>query len=98
MSRTATTITSVEPLDGHWLRLAFADGAIHELDLGPTLALGGVFTPIYEDRAIFAAVAVDPETHTIVWPGDVDLDPYVLRGLFETGDGVPLARRVVVPA
>lgn len=66
------------------------------MDLGPTLALGGVFAPIRSDRAIFQAATVDPEGHTIVWPGDVDLDPWVLRGIHAAEDGVPLARRVIV--
>lgn len=91
-------ITAAEPLDDHWLRLTFADGAVHDVDLGPTLALGGVFAPIYTDRATFESVGVDSESRTIVWPGEIDLDPYVLRGVFETGDNVPLPRRIVTSA
>jgi len=90
-----TTITSVQPLAEHWLRVTFADGAVHEIDLANTLARGGVFAPIAADRAVFEAVSVDPECHTLVWPGEIDLDPYVLRGLYEPASGQPLPRRVI---
>lgn len=88
-------VTTVQPLDDHWLRIAFADGEVHEIDLGPMLSRGGVFSPIYADRALFAAVRVDDEFGTIVWPGDVDLDPDVLRGTHPPASGVPIPRRVV---
>lgn len=92
------TVTNVEPLDGHWVRVAFADGAIHEVDLSAVLALGGVFAAIRDDRATFEAVDVDPECGTVAWPGEVDLDPDVLRGDEEPASGVPLPRRVVQTA
>jgi hypothetical protein len=98
MSNARTTITAVEPLDGYWLRLAFADGAVHDVDLGAVLDAGGVFAPIRDDRAVFEAVKVDSETGTIAWPGDVDLDPDVLRGDEEPASGRPIPRRVVEPA
>lgn len=88
------TITAAEPLDGHRLRLTFADGEIHEVDLRAVLAGGGVFTPIFKDRAIFEAVRVD-EFGTIAWPGDIDLDPIVLRGDEEPGSGAAISRRIV---
>lgn len=89
-------ITDVAPLDGHWLRLSFADGAIHDVDLGDLLAEGGIFAPIYTDRALFEAVVVD-EFDTIVWPGEVDLDPWVLRGLEAPQGREALHRHVVQP-
>jgi hypothetical protein len=88
-------IVSVEPLHDHWVRATFADGAIHEIDLGPTFARGGVFSPIYDDRSVFESVRVDPETDTLLWPGEVDLDPWVLRGLEAPMGREPLTRRVV---
>jgi hypothetical protein len=93
-----TTITSVEPLEGRRVRLAFADGAVHEVDLTAVLARGGVFAPIRDDRATFEAVRVDLESGTIAWPGDVDLDPDVLRGDEEPASGAALPRRIVQPA
>jgi hypothetical protein len=93
-----TVVRAVEPLPGCWLRLTFADGAVHEIDLTSVLDLGGVFAPIRNDRSLFAAVAVDPEFGTIVWPGGVDLDPDVLRGDQQPSVGGPLPRRIVQPA
>ena len=98
MTNARTTITDVEPLDGYSVRLWFADGAIHEVDLSHVFAHGGVFAPIRDDRSVFEAVAVDHEGGTIAWPGDVDLDPYVLRGDEQPSSGVSLPRRVVQPA
>jgi hypothetical protein len=98
MTDPRTTIRAVEPLDGHRVRLTFADGAVHELDLAAVFASGGVFAPIRDDRATFEAVRVDPEAGTIAWPGDVDLDPDVLRGDRDPASGAQLPRRVVQPA
>src|SRR5260221_14349073 len=67
-------IDEVEALDGHCLRISFSDGAVKEVDVGALLAEGGVFTPIRDRREIFEQVRVNPETQTIEWPGEVDLD------------------------
>lgn len=90
-------ITKVEPLAERWVRLTFADGAVHEIDLAPMLAAGGVFAPIRDDRAVFEAMSVDPGSQTICWPGDVDLDPYVLRGEEAPASAPPYPRRVITP-
>jgi hypothetical protein len=95
MSDPHVMITAVEPLTGHWVRLTFADGAVHEVDLAPLLAAGGVFAPIRDDRAVFEAVSVDPESHTICWPGDIDLDPYGLRGDESPASTPAYPRRVI---
>ena len=98
MTASRTTVTEVEPLEERWLRLTFADGAVHEIDLGGLLQAGGVFAPIRDDRQVFEAVAVDPEFGTIAWPGDIDLDPDVLRGDQQPASGPALPRRVIQPA
>lgn len=98
MNPSRTTITQVEPLAGHRLRLTFGDGAVHEVDLADLLQAGGVFGAIRDDRDVFEAVTVDREFGTIVWPGDVDLDPDVLRGDQPPASGAALPRRVVQPA
>jgi hypothetical protein len=46
MTPSRTTITDVEPLTGCWVRLTFADGAVHEIDLAGVLEAGGVFASI----------------------------------------------------
>jgi hypothetical protein len=88
-------ITGAEPLLGHWLRLGFSDGAVKDVDLGEVLARGGVFASIYADRAVFERVAVNRETGTIEWPGQIDLDPEVLYGRFEAASGVRITRKLV---
>jgi hypothetical protein len=90
-------ITAVEPLEGHSIRTTFSDGSVKEIDLSELLARGGVFAPICDNRAIFEQVSVNPETRTIEWPGEVDLDPEVLYGKFEPASGVRIRRRTVRP-
>ena len=89
------TITEVEPLEGHWIRAAFSDGAIKEIDMGELLSGGGVFAPIHERREVFEQVRVNPETRTVEWPGEVDFDPEVLYGRFEPASGVRIPRRTI---
>lgn len=88
-------IDDVQPLEGHWLRVTFSDGAVKDVDLGELLAGGGVFAPIAGRREIFERVRVNQETRTIEWPGDVDLDPDVLYGTFEPASGARIRRRTV---
>lgn len=88
-------IDAVEPLEDSWLRLTFSDGAVKDVDIGEILARGGVFEPIRERRELFEQVRVNPETHTIEWPGEVDLDPDVLYGRFEPGSAARIRRRTV---
>ena len=83
---------------GEVLRGALPDRAVHEVDLGGLLQAGGVFAPIRDDRKVFEGVAVDYEFGTIEWPGDIDLDPDVLRGDQQPASGPALPRRVIQPA
>jgi hypothetical protein len=97
MNASRTTITKVEPLAEHWLRLRFADGAVHEVDLAAVLQTG-VFAQIRDDRDVFESVIVDREFGTVTWPGDVDLDPDVLRGDELPASGAAIPQRVIQPA
>jgi hypothetical protein len=85
----------VVPLEGHRIRATFSDGAIKEIDLSELLAAGGVFAPIYEQREIFEQVHVNPESRTVEWPGEVDLDPEVLYGRYEPASGHRIQRRTI---
>ena len=98
MNASRTTVTEVEPLAERWLRLTFADGAVHEVDLAGVLEAGGVFAQIRDHREVFESVTVDREFGTIVWPGDIDLDPDVLRGDELPASGAAIPRRVIQPA
>ena len=88
-------VTGVEPLEGLRIRATFSDGAIKEIDLSALLAAGGVFAPIYERREVFEQVAVNAESGTVEWPGEVDLDPEVLYGRYEPASGHRIERRTV---
>lgn len=68
-------IRHVEALNGHRLRLGLTDGRVIERDVGP-LFVGPVFEQIRSDPTLFAQAKVDHGT--VVWPGEVDLDPDVL--------------------
>lgn len=88
-------VTSVEALDGHLIRAAFSDGAVKEIDLGGLFSGGGVFESIRKSRSDFEAVHVNPDTGTVEWPGEVDLDAEVLYGRFEPASGAMIHRRTV---
>ncbi len=89
------SVTDVEPREGYWLRLTFSDGSVKDVDLGDLLSRGGVFAAIRDDRDLFEQVRLKPDSRTIEWPGDIDLDPDVLYGAYEPASGVRIARRVV---
>ena len=89
------TVTNVEPLEGLQIRATFSDGAIKEIDLSELIGKGSVFAPIRDRREIFEQVRVNPESHTVEWPGEVDLDPDVLYGRFEPASGARLKRRTI---
>ena len=88
-------VTDVEPLEGHSIRVTFSDGAIKEIDLEDLFGAGGVFDPIRKDPGIFEQVRVNPESRTVEWPGEVDLDPEVLYGRYEPASGHRIERRTV---
>lgn len=69
------------PLAPDTVRVTFADGEVRDVDIEQLLD-HGVCQPL-RDPARFAEAHLDPETHTLAWPGGVDLDPDVIYGLFE---------------
>jgi hypothetical protein len=94
MSAEMITATNVEALDGYLIRVTFSDGAVKEVDLSDGLAAArGVFLALRDPR-MFAAVRIS-ESGAVEWPGEIDLDPEVLYGLFESASGPPLRRRTL---
>jgi Protein of unknown function (DUF2442) len=92
MSTEMITATHVEALDGHLINVTFSDGAIKQIDLiGELASAKGVFLTL-RDPDVFAAVRVSGRG-AVEWPGEVDLDPEVLYGLYEPAGGPPLTRR-----
>lgn len=88
-------ITAAEVLRPYWVRLTFSDGAVKEVDLGDLISTGPVFADMRDSEEVFAQVRVNPESKTVEWPGEVDLDPDVLYGRFEPADGCRIERRTI---
>lgn len=70
-------ITSVERVTPYSLCLCFDDGLTRTIDFEPILE-GELYGPL-RNPEIFAQVSLDPEIHTVVWPGGADFDPATLH-------------------
>jgi hypothetical protein len=87
--------TEVEALEGYVIRVTFSDGAVKEIDLSEDLAEArGVFVALRDPR-IFSEAGINEVGGTVEWPGEIDLDPEVLYGLFEPASGPPMRRRTI---
>lgn len=97
MSKKVELIYAVraEPLEGHWIRVEFSDGAIMDIGVADLLSRGGEFERIREDRALFEQVRVNPDSRAVEWPEEIDLDSEVLYGLEESFFGTCFERRLV---
>jgi len=69
-------IISVKPLSGYKLWIKFSDGVEGVVNLSD-LKDKGVFKT-WDDKKIFDAVYIDSESHTLAWPGGIDLCPDTL--------------------
>ncbi len=69
-------IVEAKPLQDFKIWLKFADGVEGTVDLSD-VAGKGVFCA-WNDPEIFDAVFINPENHTISWPGGIDLCPDAL--------------------
>jgi hypothetical protein len=69
-------IKEVKPLSGFKVWIKFSDGIEGTVDLSD-LAGEGVFLK-WNDKEYFDSVYVDSESHTIAWPGGIDLCPDAL--------------------
>jgi hypothetical protein len=79
----APEMVAVIPRPAHTVRIVFADGEVRDVDITPLLDTPA-FSPL-RDPAMFERVAVDEQTGTITWPGDVDLDPDVIYAALDLG-------------
>lgn len=70
-------VCSAEAQEGYRLRLVLTDGSERVVDVSPYLR-GPIFEPLRAERALFAAVSVDPVFGTVVWPNGADIDSEVL--------------------
>ena len=70
-------VVAAEHVQDYKIWLHFADGLEGEIDLENVL-WGPAFEPL-RDVVKFAQLRVDPEWHTITWPGDIDIAPESLH-------------------
>ena len=82
-------VVKVEYLDDYRLHLRFEDGVEGVIDVSDLVKFTGVFAPL-EDKAYFAQARVNPDTGTICWPNDADLDPDVLYAAI-TGEPIDIS-------
>ncbi len=76
MSELTPDITKVSVVRHGALRLTFADGLSGEVEVLDRMR-GPVFSEARSPEG-FAAVSVDQDTGTVVWPGGADLAPDTL--------------------
>ena len=70
-------VKAFENSGSYLLRIEFSDGVVRTIDVRPILE-GEVYGPLRE-LAVFNAVALDREVHTLVWPNGADFDPATLH-------------------
>jgi hypothetical protein len=70
-------VCSVKIVAAYTLQVGFDDGAEQTIDFRPLLA-GELYGPL-RALAVFNAVKIDPEVHTLVWPNGADFDPATLH-------------------
>ena len=63
----------VKALENHRIWVRFSDGLEGEIDLSDLVGQG-VFES-WRKPGAFDEVFVDPEAHTVAWPGGIDLCP-----------------------
>lgn len=69
-------IEEVRALSDYKVWMKFSDGVEGVVDLSDLVGKG-IFAQ-WQDRQYFIAVHVDRESHTIAWPGGIDLCPDAL--------------------
>lgn len=84
-------VVAVEPRENLRVWARFADGVEGVADFSD-LAGKGVFAA-WNDPQHFASVAIDPRTHTLAWPGGIDLCPDSLYDELVTESGSGQAAR-----
>lgn len=70
-------VKSFEIVSPYALSVTFDDGQERTINFEPILA-GELYRPL-RDPALFNAVRIDPEVHTLVWPNGADFDPETLH-------------------
>ncbi len=74
-------IISCESRSNYRVWIQFDDGLEGEVDLSHLVGKG-IFKA-WESVDFFNQVKIDPESETLTWGDEIDLDPYVLREKLE---------------
>jgi len=77
MNSAKVRVISCKAKPGYILWVKFDDGLEGEINVS-NLVGQGVFKA-WELVKFFESVKVDPESHTVCWGSQIDLDPYVIR-------------------
>ncbi len=77
MTHLMCRVQEFEIVAPYTLRVAFDDATEQVIDFGPVLR-GELYGPL-RDLALFNRVALDTESHTLVWPNGADFDPATLH-------------------
>ncbi len=72
-------VVAVQAVGPTSLRVSFDDGVSGELDMDTYLQWDGVFAALKADPTLFAQVFADPESGTVAWPGNIDIDSEALH-------------------
>ena len=91
MAHPTVSVTAVELLGGHRVRLRFDDEATVVRDLFPFL-WGPVFDKIRTDPQEFATMTVDPELGVLAWSNGADIDAELLRYDDLWNEALPVSR------
>jgi hypothetical protein len=70
-------IVACRPMPNYHIWIRFDDGLEGEVDLSDLV--GQDVFEAWESIEFFNQVRVDPQTDTVAWGDEIDLDPYVLR-------------------
>ena len=81
-------INEVRPLPGFKIWVKFQDGVEGNVDLSDLVGKG-VFSK-WKEPGFFESVFIDKESHTVAWPGGIDLSPESLHAEI-TGKRLPKA-------
>ena len=77
MSHPVHRVKSFALAGDYRIHLEFEDGTSRTIDFRPVLE-GDLYGPL-RDPAVFSAVSLDRDAHTLVWPNGADFDPATLH-------------------
>ena len=86
MSHPIYRVVSFDTVGAYTLRIVFDDGTEQTVNFLPVLS-GELYARL-RDLALFNAVKIDPEVHTLVWPNGADFDPATLHDWSEYADAL----------